>query len=47
MDLNLNGCPYTQTREMLSGNLIILQFLMEKQGNIFKGASDTQHLKSD
>lgn len=26
---------------------IMLQFLMEKQGNIFKGTSDTQHLKSD
>lgn len=40
MDLKLNACPYTQTREMLSENLFMLQFLMEKQGNIFKGTSD-------
>lgn len=37
MDLKHNACLYTQTREMLSGNLIMLQFLMGKQGNIFKG----------
>lgn len=47
MALNLNACPYTQTRDMLSGNLIMLQFLIKKQGNIFKGTSDTLHLKYD